>query len=291
LRFLTRDGGILPVKAVISAIYDSFDDLLGYSLVAHDITEKLALADKNRIIEEQLVFAQRIQLNLMPPARESVPGPFRISSHYQPMEALGGDFYDLIHFSDESSLGIFVSDVSGHGVPAALITSMVKALLTTAGEVRNFPEKMMEYLNHMLMGNMESNFLTAVYGLIESERKTITVARAGHPPAYIIRSDSIEIIAPRGPLLGLMQGDFWKHQTYRFEPGEIYLSFTDGLSEALDQNGQIFEDLLMDILSQRAYCNADELIQVLTDRLNTFTGKRNKQDDKLIVAVEYSPSI
>jgi serine phosphatase RsbU (regulator of sigma subunit) len=88
-----------------------------------------------------------------------------------------------------------------------------------------------------------------------------------------------------------MQGDFWKHQTYRFEPGDIYLSFTDGLSEALDQNGQIFEDLLMDILSQRAYCNADELIQVLTDRLNTFTGKRNKQDDKLIVAVEYSPSI
>lgn len=287
LKLRVNEEEAIPVRATISVISDQFDEELGYSVVAHDISDTIALEEKNRLIDNQLALAQRIQQNLMPSRNVPVPGPFRVSSLYLPMEKLGGDFYDILQMRDSDTLGIFVSDVSGHGVPAALITSMVKALMTTAGVVRNSPDELMAYLNQTLTGNLETNFLTASYSLLNSSDKTITMARAGHPPAYIIKPDSIESLYPSGTLLGVKSQATWEKAVYSFHPGDIFLCYTDGLTEATDCDGTLFEKQMEEILTRRLYDSSDELIHILADELSRFTCSHIREDDILIIAVEY----
>ena len=107
------------------------------------------------------------------------------------MEAVGGDFYDFIEFRESKDIGIFVSDVSGHGVHAAFITSMIKTIILQAGLIRNNPAGLLRYLNTILYGITADNFITAFYGIYNPLNHSITYASAGHNPPHVISGKNI----------------------------------------------------------------------------------------------------
>ncbi|TFH42151.1 MAG: hypothetical protein E4G96_04045, partial [Chrysiogenales bacterium] len=127
------------------------------------------LKDRNTIIENDLKLARRIQKQMIP---QGSPYPW-IHALYQPMEMVGGDFFDYFEFRNPSRIGIFVSDVSGHGMSAAFITSMVKTMTLQSGDVREDPASLLHYLNGLLHGKTAENFITAFYGVYDPDDRSL----------------------------------------------------------------------------------------------------------------------
>ncbi len=149
--------------------------------------ERDRLKLRNDTIEEELAMARKIQQQLVPDAS---PVPY-LHAIYKSMESVGGDFFDFIRFRDSRRLGIFISDVTGHGVPAALITSMIKSMILQAGSHRADPAEFLSYLNGLLVHRTGGNFVTAFYGVFDPDRRTITYSNAGHYPPYLADGDGV----------------------------------------------------------------------------------------------------
>ena len=147
--------------------------------------ERNNLKEKNESMERDLQMAKLIHGQLMP---SKTPGDF-IHSFYKPMDMVGGDFYDFIHFRDPDKLGIFISDVSGHGLAAAFITSMVKTIILQSGEKKLNPADLLSFINEILYNQVGGNFVTAFYGIYDKKTRMLTFANAGHNPPYVISPD------------------------------------------------------------------------------------------------------
>ena len=142
------------------------------------VTERNELKVKNEAIEAQLDLARKIQMKLVP---SSVPDK-RIAFFYKPMEKVGGDFFDFIKLPSPDKIGLFISDVSGHGVPAALITSMLKGAILQRDDLLEDPASLLMNLNEFLISQSGGNFVTALYGIYNFSDRTFSYANAGHNP-------------------------------------------------------------------------------------------------------------
>jgi serine phosphatase RsbU (regulator of sigma subunit) len=216
--------------------------------------QKKEVDDKNRLIKaknrqlmDELKLARQIQENLIPKNPPSIPG-ISLDSFYKPMEDVGGDFFDFIQIREPNLLGIFISDVSGHGVPAALITSMLKTLIETAGEERLSPAALLGYINQKILNQTNSNFLTAFYGIFNIEKSTLTYARASHNYPILMRENRLIELTSRGKMLGVLSDLEFEEKTVQLEKGDKILFYTDGLTEAINPEGKEFGDILPEIL-------------------------------------------
>ncbi len=191
-------------------------------IIIDDLTEleekKRFAEEKNLAMQQELLLASQIQKNLMPHDVPSFLG-LQIATLYHPMQELGGDFYDFMDMPHSSQRGIFISDVSGHGVSAALITSMVKALLDNAGENKKSPSLLFSYLNNKLMDKTSENFLTAFYGVYNERDKTLTYAGAGHPFPFLIREGKIIALESRAMVLGVFDAIGFEEKKPCFKKG------------------------------------------------------------------------
>lgn len=143
--------------------------------------ERNQLLTRNVLMTQELEMARRIQQNLIP---QRTPGD-NFSSLYRPMEEVGGDYFDFIPFGDNGKIGMFVSDVSGHGVPAAFVTTMIKISLAQSTRLRGDPAQMLCCLNAALHKQTNDNFITAFYGIYDPLDKSFVYASAGHVPPYL----------------------------------------------------------------------------------------------------------
>ncbi|MGA2142306.1 MAG: SpoIIE family protein phosphatase, partial [Brevinematales bacterium] len=143
---------------------------------------------KNNQTEKELEMAKRIQLQMIP----KLPPLGQIAVYYRPMEQLGGDFYDFVPLPDKNRKGIFISDISGHGAPAAMMTSMIKSFILQSGEWSGHPSMFLSQLNLLLMDLCTELFITALYGVYDFSKRTFTYANAGHNLPYIISGNRIE---------------------------------------------------------------------------------------------------
>jgi len=160
------------------------------------------LAQQLLAIQKELETARQIQLSILP---ESVPriAGLDIAARYVPMAAVAGDFYDFIVL-DNKRVGILVADVSGHGMPAALIASMLKIALAAQAEHAFDPAKVLHGLNQTLCGKFQHHFITAAYAFVDMEKRTLTYAGAGHPPLLLWGGASVGVrdISENGLFLG-----------------------------------------------------------------------------------------
>ncbi len=251
------------------------------------------LAQRNWTIENEVAMARRIQQQLIP---ASPPYGF-VSSLYRPMDQVGGDFYDFIEQGETGLAGIFISDVSGHGIPAALITSMVKTIILQAGERRADPAALFAYMNELLYGKTVDNFITAFYGIIDIRTGTITYCNAGHNSPLMVSGSSV---GPLGggrslPLATMDNETLWRagksysNQTARIPvPGKLVL-FTDGLTEATGTSdaGVQFEDSAMPAtLEKLKAASCHDLVSGLYGSLVEFRGNEKFEDDVCILCVD-----
>lgn len=255
-------GAVLSAAAIFAvvALYETFAPasiLPGFHLepialaavivaIGH-YTAARVLASEARLaaVASELATARRIQESILPQGTPALHG-LHIEARYVPMTEVAGDFYEFVRL-DDSRVAILVADVSGHGVPAALIASMVKiAVASHAGHAAE-PADMLEALSRTFQGRIEGSFITATYAVIDSSNGTVTYSSAGHPPALLMRrGGNIERLQAGAIMLGVVASEYPK-DTSPFDVGDRLLLYTDGLTEAApDAIGEFFGDVELD---------------------------------------------
>ncbi len=255
--------------------------------------EKSNLSLKNKNMEQELSMARLIQEKLIP---EFAPIP-QINTLYKPMEMVGGDFYDFIKFRDPHKVGIFLSDVSGHGVPAAFITSMIKSFLLQAGDIRNNPAHLLQYLNEMLNDQTGNHFITAIYGIFDTETREFYYSNAGHNPPFVIHKNNLRELyydkksMPLAILNNLemksVNKEYMNH-TVKLKRDSRLLLYTDGLTEAIskdDINKDFYEELKL-FLKNANKQQSNDIMQDLYWNLVGFHGSEDFQDDICVILID-----
>lgn len=249
------------------------------------------LANERRLagISQELETARRIQISILPRQMPEVRG-LTLAARYLPMADVGGDFYDFL-VPDPARVGILVADVSGHGVPAALIASMVKVALASQAEHAADPAAVLAGMNRILHGNLERGFVTAAYIYLDTGAGTVTYASAGHPPLLVWREAErrTEEVRQESLPLGRFRKAVYSSRELRISPGDRLLLYTDGVTEAVSPSGEPFGDeRLRELLASSPGPLADSLLE----RLARWTGRgpgESLDDDVTFVAAEILP--
>ncbi len=232
-------------------------------------------------IQKELDVARRIQLSILP-AEFPHSKHFRVAARYVPMTSVAGDFYDFI-VADEKSAGLLIADVSGHGVPAALIASMVKLAATSQREKAADPSGVLSGMNAALCGNTQNQFVTAAYVHLDSEARELRYSAAGHPPMLLLRNGEVREIAENGLMLAAFDFATYSTAAQTLEPGDRLLLYTDGIIEAASGSGEFFGQRALGSLLQKT-ASADP--NAAADRIIAEVQQwAASQDDDLTVLV------
>lgn len=243
----------------------------------------VSLLDK---MKTDLELARQIQTRLLPDSSPAYPG-IRFSMLYKPMEDLGGDFYDFIRFQEQNIIGIFISDVSGHGLPAALVTTMLKALNNTSGSIKFSTSGFLGYINTHLTGQIGDNFLTAIYAVYDTESRVLKFSRAGHPYPVLIRKGVISELVSGGGAIGIDSYMKYEESSIRLEPGDKVLFYTDGLVEETDNSQEMFMDSYFQrVLPALSSLKIDDVVAISYRRLIEFSGREKFNDDICVLGFE-----
>ncbi len=244
------------------------------------------LENNKRLIENELDIARTIQDNLIPSDMPVFQGA-SFYSIYRPVVQVGGDLFDFITFHEKNKIGIFISDVSGHGVPAALITSMVKTLSTSAGVKRESPSGFLQFVNNGLVGLTGDNFLTAFYGIYNSSAGTLTYSRCGHCYPLLLRNGEVIPVKSSGTIMGITKDIVIEEKEISVCKGDKIIFYTDGLTEATNNGNVQFEDFMLDrILPEIAGLEIEKLLNRLYEALILFAENNPPDDDICIVGME-----
>jgi sigma-B regulation protein RsbU (phosphoserine phosphatase) len=244
---------------------------LGYAamrMFARGERERLELAG-------ELATARDIQRSILPTSMPSVAG-LTFAARYEPASSVAGDLYDFVA-ADASHVGLLVADVAGHGVPAALIASMVKVAVSSHARLAGDPAAMLHELNATLRRDVRRNFVTATY--LWFDGRSVTVSNAGHAPPVLVRGSEIVDLGPHGVLLGRFAVAAYSSATVALQPGDRVAAWTDGIVEARNALGEEFgEERLHAML--RAGATPDAIVE------DVLRWRAGDADDLTIVVVE-----
>jgi phosphoserine phosphatase RsbU/P len=192
------------------------------------------LAMQLHALNEELEMARQIQLSILPHSVPQLPG-LDIAARYSPMTSVAGDFYDFIQIDDQH-IGILIADVSGHGLPSALIASMIQVALAGQAAHAGEPARVLDGLNRALAGKFTMNFVTAAYVYLDLEKKFLRYAGAGHPPVLRFRDSEGKTtqLLENGIVLGMIDDAEYTALEIPLEPGDRHVLYTDGIPEAAD---------------------------------------------------------
>lgn len=240
-------------------------------------------------IEKELEIARRIQLSILP---REMPGDkrLRIAARYLPMTAVAGDFYEFLT-PTPNQLGILVADVSGHGVPAALIASMVKVAIAAQLPHADDPARVIAGMNQTLCGKLQGQFVTAAYLFLDLDSFTLRYAAAGHPPLLWQHSKSgeIEPVEENGMVLGFFAHARYTTVEHALAAGDRFLLYTDGLLEATNGTEEFYGPArLQTSLAETPPGDADHAVSEVLERLSAWSGRVGtlQEDDLTAVYVE-----
>jgi len=253
------------------------------------------LAAQLRALNYELEMARQIQLSILPHSLPKLPG-LDIAARFLPMTAVAGDFYDFIQIDDQH-IGILIADVSGHGLPSALIASMLQVALTTQVPHAAEPAQVLSGLNKALSGKFTRNFVTAAYVYLDLAKNLMRYAGAGHPPILQFRNATGRTaeLVENGIVLGMFGEATYKDLEVRLEPGDRYVLYTDGILEAANPDDEMYgANRLMHFLESNKILTADQLAQALVTEVAQWSGQpydQGQQDDITVLLFDFNPSI
>jgi serine phosphatase RsbU (regulator of sigma subunit) len=251
------------------------------------------LITDNSRMESEIGLARSIQQQIIP----SKDPADNIFSLYKSMSQLGGDFYDFIFFRDLKKLGIFISDVSGHGVPAALITTMIKTAIFQSGSIKENPSELLMYLNDILIQQSDGNFITAFYGVYDTNNRTMVFSNAGHNSPFLIDSTGVkEIAGGKSIPLAIINNEslFDCKKSYfnseiRLDKNSKLLLYTDGLVEtrSVKNSKLLFENSGMyELFENYSSLPCKQFVNSVYRDLVIFNGSDNFEDDICMICVD-----
>jgi PAS domain S-box-containing protein len=239
-------------------------------------------AQERQRIEQELRVARLIQQTLLPKSLPGLPG-YDVAAYYQPAREVGGDFYDFFEL-DDGRLGLIVGDVSGKGVPAALVMAITRTMLRATYRLGSpAPGEILEEVNNVLYPEIPPNmFVTCLAALLDSRSGRLHYANAGHDLPYLRHAEDgvSEELRARGMPLGLMPNMSYEQKEITLKPGESILLYSDGLVEAHDPRREMFGFPRMQGLVG-AHPGGATLIDFLLAELERFTGEEWEQEDDI----------
>ena len=280
---------------VCFVLWTNAQNLLGYHLEVESygfalflcclgyVAAKRALArdEQLALLNQELEVARRIQLSILPtgfPASEH----FTVAARYAPMTSVAGDFYEFLN-PDGARPGLLVADVSGHGVPAALIASMVKVATNSQRQHAASPDRLLAGVNEALCGSTQNQFVTAAYVYLDAEKGELAYSAAGHPPMLLLREGRVSSIEENGLLMGMFSAAAYNSTKRALLKGDRLLLYTDGVIEATDGGEEEFgPERLSKLLADSAGMAAEQTADLI---LSTVQGWASIQTDDLTVVV------
>jgi serine phosphatase RsbU (regulator of sigma subunit) len=249
------------------------------------------LSNQLLAINTELEMARQIQLSILPQAIPKVQG-LDIAARYIPMTSVAGDFYDFIVL-DEKRIGILVADVSGHGMPAALISSMLKIALSAQSSCASDPACVLTGLNQALYGKFQGHFVTAAYVLVDTEKGSLRYAGAGHPP-LILKDQSAGVtleFLENGLFLGFFPDATYTSVEIPFKKGDWAVLYTDGILEATNLSEEQFGIERFKIFLQNNHVlSASQFVDRSLDELSQWSDRasgREPEDDLTLLAIHF----
>jgi sigma-B regulation protein RsbU (phosphoserine phosphatase) len=310
------DGQLIWVSSTKVPIRDERGEVVGIVGISRDINdaklaeEKVAayaaqLRERNAQLEEDRKLAGEMQLALLPqtcprfvrPGRDTAALEF--THRYLPSGFVGGDFFNIVRLSD-SVAGVFICDVMGKGVKAALVTAMVRALVEELSREAADPAQFLAVISRDLQAALQALpspvFVTAFYATLDAATGTLCYASAGHPPALHVQpaTGAVTLLAAGngevGPVLGLFDGAAYKSATRILAPGDRLLLYTDGTYEAMNAAGEQYgEERLLRSVQRRHREPTAAVLDGLLDDIQQFMAGCEFGDDVCLLAVEVLP--
>ncbi|HMD21807.1 MAG TPA: PP2C family protein-serine/threonine phosphatase [Alloacidobacterium sp.] len=278
------------------ALWNNFGGLLGYKsepfgfgiflcCLGYAAARRMVERDHQfNALQKELEIAKRIQLSILPPAFPASPH-FRVAARYVPMTSVAGDFYDFL-VAQGGKAGLLIADVSGHGVPAALIASMVKLAANSQREDAAQPEKLLAGMNATLCGNTQSQFVTAAYAHLDAHSGELRYAAAAHLPLLLLRDGKVASIEENGLMLALFSSATYTSTTQQLKAGDRLLLYTDGIVEAEDASHEQFGyERLNALLQESAKLTPDEVADLILVRIKDWSPSQD--DDRTVLVCDY----
>jgi sigma-B regulation protein RsbU (phosphoserine phosphatase) len=321
IEFIALIAGFALAKSITGSVHELFtgtervrqgdfthkitiasDDQLGelagsFNSMTASIEDLLRQAAEKKRLEEELRIAHEIQMSLLPQGPLLMPG-LSVTALCVPAREVGGDYYDFLPL-DDHRVGVLIADVSGKGTSAALYMAELKGLVLSLSEIHRSPRELLIAANRIIAKHLDArSFITMTYAVINLRTKTMTYARAGHTPLIYVPANGIDprraqILAPDGLVLGLKidNGEMFdrllEEDTIPLHPGDLYLFFTDGISEAMNAYDDCFgETRLGQLVESHAHLPSDQVRERVLREIAAFVGDAPQHDDMTMILLK-----
>jgi len=266
------------------------------------------LRHRNDEMASDLAMASEFQRTFLPRKFPTFPNSvaaaqsaLRFYQTYRPSGSVGGDFFTVLPVT-ATRAGVFLCDVMGHGVRAALVTAMMRGLIEDHWPTANEPDRLLAELNHSLVDVLQQTdtmmFVTAFYAVVDAVARTVTWSRAGHPSPLLIQraTGAVQPLpaasAAPGPVLGLFPQATFPAGNLTTQRGDVLLLFTDGLYEVPGPTGEEFGlDRLQDTVRLNAGLPPQQLLDKLVTTVQAYSGQQDFADDVCLLAVEFAGEV
>ena len=290
LSFGPRGGGF-PYSDADRELLMSIAAQLALVIDNARLTERMVAQERMR---RELALAAEVQQRLLPSCAPQGAG-MEVSGFCEPARGVGGDYYDFINF-DNSQLGLAIADVAGKGMPAALLMSTVQATLRSLtarnGTPANYElSSVVSKLNRLLFNTTNGeHYVTFFYATFDQKTQRLTYVNAGHNPPLYLQSDSnseFRLLTSGGLVAGAFEHASYEQETVQMKPNDLLFLYTDGLTEALNEEGEEFgTSRIMETLKAIASLSADQIRDVVVRRVKEWCDGMSLYDDLTFVVMK-----
>ena len=268
-----------------SFVQKPWEDVTLLEILQREIEEAQATKRSDAKQKREFEEARLIQRGLLPTTTPQLAG-LSLASSWQPANGVGGDCFDMLTFG-AGAMGVYIADVAGKGVPAALLMSNLQAAVRAFAQEGAAPGSVATSVNRLLCRNMASGrFVTFCYARIDVAAGKLTYANAGHNPPLLVRADAtIEKLAPGGTVLGVFVESTYEQGDFPLRPNDRLIFYTDGITEGRNPDGDEFgEDRLAASALQHRALGADDMLAAMLRDVEAFNAGVYEDDATLIVA-------
>jgi sigma-B regulation protein RsbU (phosphoserine phosphatase) len=278
---------------------DQLGELAGsFNQMTASIENLLQTAAEKKRLEEELRIARQIQMSLLPRGPLDVAG-LAVTALCVPAREVGGDYYDFFPLP-QNRLGVLIADVSGKGTSAALYMAELKGLVLSLSQIYFSPRQLLTEVNRIISANLDSrSFITMTYAVIDLDRGFVTFARAGHTPLIYFNArgksePAAQVLVPSGMVVGLrIDGaeekftELLEEQTLVLGVGDILVLYTDGITEAMNTQSDLFGDTrLSRIVEEHGHLDSAELRERILREIEAFVGGADQHDDMTMILMK-----
>jgi sigma-B regulation protein RsbU (phosphoserine phosphatase) len=254
----------------------------GYMAARRTLDREVELGE----IQKELELARSIQQSILP-ATFPRSANFSVAARYRPMTSVAGDMYAFL-LANEREAGLLIADVSGHGVPAAMIASMVKMAADSRKTQAAQPATLLQEMNAALCGSTHGEMITAAYLYLNAASHEVCYAAAGHPAMLLLREGKVSEIAENGLPLAAASLDSYEEIRLALMSGDRFLLYTDGLVEARDGAGEMFgKDRLSQTLAATAKLPTEAAAAQIMSAVESWSTEQD--DDRTVLVCDYLP--